>query len=310
MSGWYAVKRGTIEHELFAPVGKWSKFEAWNWMIEAAAYKPTVIDIGGKPYTVPRGALCFSQRFLATKFKWSKKAITTFLETLESHNAITVGVIATGTGTRSKRTQVTLCNYEKYQSSGTKTEPKGDQKGTKEEQETNKNLPLEAAALSAPNSEAVEVSVLSKAVWNIGKPFLASRGVKNPGAIIGRWLKASQPPDILAAFDLAQRAGTQDPIPYITQILNGHSNEHSNHNSQRTNRRQDGFDPAAEQILRLTGLSQTSGDGGTGTGSYGEEDGPVRMGAGPWDAGTRQAHEGLDFSAPRLSVVGGSGRVS
>lgn len=310
MSGWYAVKRGTIEHELFAPVGKWSKFEAWTWMIEAAAYKPTVIDIGGKPYTVPRGALCFSQRFLATKFKWSKKALTTFLETLERHNAIKVGVIETGTGTRSKRTQVTLCNYEKYQSSGTKTEPKGDQKGTKEEQETNKNLPTEGAALSAPEGDAVEVSVLSKAVWAVGKPFLASRGVKNPGAIIGRWLKSSQPAEVLAAFELAQRVGTQDPIPYITQILNGQSNEHSNHKSQHSNRQQNRPDPAAEQILRLTGLIQTPSDGGFGTGGDGEEDGSFRMGAGSWDAGTRQADEGLDFGAPRLSVVGGTGRMS
>lgn len=228
MSGWYAVKRGTITHELFAPVGKWSKFEAWNWMLEAAAYKPTVIDIGGKPYTVPRGALCFSQRFLAAKFKWSKKGLTTFLDTLESHGAIKVGVIATGTGTRSKRTQVTLCNYEKYQSAGTKTEPKGDQKGTKDKQVTNNNtLPSEENAPSAPECTTIEVSVLSKAVWDAGKPFLASRGVGNPGAIIGKWLKASSPSDILSALEAAQRAGTQDPIPYITARLNGKSSQPS-----------------------------------------------------------------------------------
>jgi hypothetical protein len=37
-------------------------------------------------------------------------------------------------------------------------------------------------------------------------------------------------------------------------------------------------DPALEQILRLTGLSQASVNGGGGTGSLGEEDGPFRLG--------------------------------
>lgn len=217
MSGWFAVKRGTLEHELFAPEGKWSRYEAWVWFIETAAFKPTVIDIGGKPYTVPRGALCFSQRFLSEKFRWSKKAVTSFLDQLEAHGVIKVSVAQTGTGTKSKRTQITLCNYEKYQSFGTKTEPRGDQKGAKEEQVTN-IPPTEGAA--APSNSVVDLSSPTAAVWAVGKAYLAKHQVKNPGALIGGWLKnGTTAVDVLAAIQAADRAGTQDPVPYITEAL-------------------------------------------------------------------------------------------
>lgn len=229
MIGWFAIKRGTLDHDMFAPVKPWSRFEAWVWMVENAAYKPVTIDIGGKPYRVERGSLCFAQRFLASKFGWSKKKVSTFLENLESHGAIKIGVAKTGTGTRSKRTQVTLCNYDKYQSSGTKTDPKRDQKGTKEEQVTNNNT--SANADEAKASQPVEVSILSKAVWDAGKPFLASRGVSNPGAVIGKWLKDHSPAAILSALEIAQKAGTQDPIPYINECLKGFTDDNRTHQS-------------------------------------------------------------------------------
>ena len=77
--------------------------------------------------------------------------------------------------------------------------------------------------------EPVEVSVVSAAVWNAGKPFLASRRVPNPGAMIGRWLKSHSPLALLHAIEAAQRAGTQDPVPYITEALKGNP-RHGNRN--------------------------------------------------------------------------------
>ena len=34
MSGWFSVKRGMLDHDLFKPDGKWSKAEAWIWKKE------------------------------------------------------------------------------------------------------------------------------------------------------------------------------------------------------------------------------------------------------------------------------------
>ena len=220
--GWFAIKRGALEHDMFAPKGPWSKFEAWVWMVESAAITDTIIDIGGKPYTVPRGAMCFSQRFMATKFKWSKKAVTTFLAQLQAHKSIVISVAKTGNGTRSKRNQVTLCNYDKYQHGGTKTEPKGDQKGAKEEQLT--TIPVGRADKSAL-SEVVDFSSPQATAWTFGKPMLAKAGVKDPGAMIGKWCRDYCAVELLAALQAADKAQTQDPVPYITATLKGRERE-------------------------------------------------------------------------------------
>lgn len=214
-NGWYAMKRGWLEHECFEPVGKWSRAEAWVWMVETACWKPQTIDIGGKPYTVQRGHLCHSERFLCGKFKWSRTALRTFFAQLEAHKVIEISLAQTGPGAKQKRNQIRLCNYEKYQSAETQREPKENPNRTKEEQVN--NIPVGEAVASEP----VEVNVLSSAVWNAGKPFLASRGVKSPGPVIGKWLKDNPPMAVLSAIEAAQKCGTQEPVPYISKILNG-----------------------------------------------------------------------------------------
>ncbi|WP_288927202.1 hypothetical protein [uncultured Maritimibacter sp.] len=225
--GWFAMKRGALDHDLFRPVGKWSKFEAWTWMIESAAVSPKVIDIGGKPYTVPRGALCFSQRFLSVKFKWSRKALTTFLQQLEAHGAIKIGVAQTGTGTKSKRTQITLCNYEKYQTPGAKREPKGSQKGAKEEQETNsrreeaENQPLKSEPENPPSRKADEEETIRSYAWRKGVELLCKSGMaeKEARKMIGKWASQFGPELLVGALDAAMKADAPDPIPYIQKSL-------------------------------------------------------------------------------------------
>lgn len=204
--GWFALRRGTLEHEIFAPKGAWTRFEAWVWMIEAAAYRPKTIDIGGKPYTVERGCLCFSQRFLAAKFKWSKKAVTTFLEHLEAHGAIKIGVAKTGNGTRSKRTQVSLCNYDKYQATGAKTDPKGDQKGTKEEQVN--NIPVGEAS---PSGDPKSI------IFGSGLALLQRAGLTERQArgLLGKWCKDHGDAAVIDALGRAQREGAIDPVAFI-----------------------------------------------------------------------------------------------
>ena len=219
MSGWFSVKRGMLDHDLFKPDGKWSKAEAWIWMIENAAFRDATIDVGGKPHVVSRGSLCFSERFMADKFGWSQKALRNFLDKLEAHGAIIQSVAKTGQGTKSKRKQVTLCNYDKYQSPEIKTKAKRKQNGSKEEQETN-TPPSEGA--SAPDLKSVDIDPINKAVWDFGVPFLSSLGVKNPRPIIGGWLRDHPAPlAVLEALRDAQKAATQDPVPYVKAILKG-----------------------------------------------------------------------------------------
>lgn len=220
-SGWFAVKRGTLDHELFTPIGKWSRYEAWVWMIESAAYRPTTIDIGGKPYTVPRGALCFSLRFMSEKFKWSRKAVTTFLEQLEAHGVITCTVAKTGTGSKSKRSQITLCNYEKYQSAGAKTEPKESQNGAKEEQVT--NIPPTEGASAPVNPDAV--------MFAAGKDLLAKAGksAADAGKLLGKWRKDHGTEAVISAIGRAQREGAIDPVSFIAGCLRFSNKQKASH---------------------------------------------------------------------------------
>lgn len=233
MNGWYAMKRGWLDHEAFKPSGPWSKAEAWVYLVESAAYQPTSIDIGGRPYTVPRGACCFSLRFLAGKWLWSVKAVQTFLKTLERHGAIAVSVAKTGNGTKTKRTQITLCNYEKYQGVGNKTETREKQKSDKEEQGNNISVPSERDdAASDPVSFSVQ-----KIVWGTVPRFLTAHGIPDRDArsITGKWLKASSPSQLLEAVDFAEKSGTKDPIPYITETLKGKLNAKSTKGQDRLN---------------------------------------------------------------------------
>ncbi|MDO6587349.1 hypothetical protein Q4543_17695 [Salipiger sp. 1_MG-2023] len=211
MSGWYAVKRGTLEHEMFAPVGKWSRFEAWSWMIESAAYKPTTIDLAGSPHVVPRGALCFSLRFLADKWQWSVKSVRGFLEKLERHGAVEIQTVTVRNKRGTARTQVSLCNYEKYQTAGHSSGTAGAQQGHKEEQVT--NIPVGTGA-SAPIDPA-------KMVFDAGVNLLGDAGIQQGKArgIIGKWRKTHSDEALIAAFGRCQREGAVDPVAYIAGAL-------------------------------------------------------------------------------------------
>ncbi|MBO9437320.1 hypothetical protein J7354_01470 [Sulfitobacter sp. R18_2] len=211
MSGWYSVKRGTLEHEMFAPEGKWSKFEAWSWMVESAAYKPQVIDICGQPHTVPRGALCFSLRFMADKWKWSVKSVRTFLAKLEAHKTVKIEVVQVGSKRGTARTQVTLCNYDKYQSPGHSTGTARAQHGHKEEQ--GNNIPVGEADKSAPD--------LASQIFTEGRKILCGAGQSqaSAGRLLGKWRKEAGDAALIEAIGRAQREQAIDPVSFITGCL-------------------------------------------------------------------------------------------
>jgi hypothetical protein len=222
VSGWFAMKRGIHDHPLFYRQPE--RIAVWSWIKATAAWKDTRMDAGGKIVTVKRGQLLTSYRQMSQATGVGVKVIRNLVERLQAGNAIDTD---TGTG----RLLITIRNYDKYPLSdetwGTGSGTAGAQQGHTKEQEN--NIPSSSSSLrseeeegrDAPFSlgEKIEVSVSSKAVWTACKPFLASRGVKDPGSIIGRWLKSHRPLRVLEAIDAAQRAGTEDPVPYITAAL-------------------------------------------------------------------------------------------
>ena len=126
--GYIAMARGILDHPLVGARKPYSAFEAWSWLITEAAWKERRVRASNGraefPVTIQRGQVCYSLRYMAKAWGWSKKRVCTFLDRLENDTQI-----ETQKGT--PQTLITICNYEAYQSPGSyKETPKGTQKGT------------------------------------------------------------------------------------------------------------------------------------------------------------------------------------
>ena len=210
MSGWYAVKRGITSHPLFKK--RPDRLAIWLWLLDNAAYAGTTHDVNGTTIKVARGSVCTSTRRIAADCGIGHQAVRTFLDRLQTDNMINTEVTQ-------GRTLITICNWDKYQNSNTDGNTGGNTGLTQDQhtKETKKQITPKGDAASPP----VDLDILNASVWQRVKPYLASKGVSDPGKMVGKWLKDFEPEDVLVAASKAQRAGTEDPIPYITKILNG-----------------------------------------------------------------------------------------
>jgi hypothetical protein len=132
--GVFAVDRGIWEHPMFAPE-PYTEREAWLWLVGSAVWKPTTVRVGRRLFKLERGQLAFSERFLATKWQWSRSRVNRFLVRLKNE-AMAIPQ------TSREATHLTICNYNKYAFDGAKhkqqiepqTEPLADHCRAKEEE--------------------------------------------------------------------------------------------------------------------------------------------------------------------------------
>lgn len=224
MNGWFAMNRAMFKHPIFK--GKPDRVAAWAWMLATAAWRDVKQDAGGKIVTVKRGQLLTSYRQMSDATGVKIQPLRTLIKQLGGEHAIS-------TDTNTGRLLITIRNYDKYQApqsdSNTATNKQSTHDQHTKEQDNNLTIPLSEEANA---SEAISVSVVTTALWSAGKQYLSSQGVDNPGSLIGRWLKNNSPVEILNAVEAAQKSGTQDPIPYITEALKGKPNEKPTSKSQ------------------------------------------------------------------------------
>ena len=129
--GFFAIDRGVWDHPLFARE-KFSEREAWLWMLSAAAWADTRVRIGKSVIEIRRGQLAFATRFLAGKWMWAHSKVVRYLNRLKSDTMIV-------TEPTRDATLITICNYDKYQSSRNADETHtGTQAGTPAERSRNK----------------------------------------------------------------------------------------------------------------------------------------------------------------------------
>lgn len=122
MSGFIAIHRSLWDNDAFAPEPM-SEREAWVWMIARAAWKPTKHRVGNFVTDVPRGCFFTTLRDLQKAFRWkSDKRVRRFLAMLENEGMI-------GRSADAGKTQITICNYDKYQEAGRSADAEWTQRG-------------------------------------------------------------------------------------------------------------------------------------------------------------------------------------
>jgi hypothetical protein len=108
-AGWYRMHRGWMDHAVF----RGEPFErraAFMWLIEHAAFTPSRVSAPGGQIEIERGQLSCSIRYLAKAWSWDEKRVRRFLTSVQEAEIIALGAAA-------GQTLVTICNYDKYQTS-------------------------------------------------------------------------------------------------------------------------------------------------------------------------------------------------
>ncbi|MBK3798267.1 hypothetical protein GAY33_03270 [Azospirillum brasilense] len=108
MSGFYLMHRGWRANPVFKDE-PYTEREAWEWIIENSAWKPTRVRIKSVVVDVRRGQLAASLRFMAEAWQWQNPRVSRFLTRLEKEGMIEC-IADAGV------TVITVCNYEQYQS--------------------------------------------------------------------------------------------------------------------------------------------------------------------------------------------------
>lgn len=227
MSGWICSYRSIWDHPFFK--GNGMRVAIWHWLLHHAAWKETTHKVDKSILRIKRGEVCFSLQQIQDETGATRKQVRAVLEWLIRHEkAAKIGAnerANKGANVRANaRTVLRIEKYDEYQSGDDRGANERANKGAddgpiKEQGITNNNTSPNGEDAGASNSQ-IEISVLSKVLWEAGKLYLGRHDVKNPGGMIGRWLKASKPVEILSAIEAAQKSGTQDPVSYITKILN------------------------------------------------------------------------------------------
>ena len=182
MSGSVMITRDTLAHPFFR-AETYTEREAWLWIIMQARWKSGQARAGDLTVDLQRGELAASVRFMAEAWQWTPARVQRYIERLKKVKMICV---KTDTGI----SVVTVCNYDKFQTTeaDTDTGPIQDRyrTDTKENKdvikEEGKEGKREAKASRAKPSSANVLSILSRvASPEVASEFISHRnGIKKP----------------------------------------------------------------------------------------------------------------------------------
>lgn len=132
MAGWISLHRSIEEHWLFKDERTFSKFEAWIDLLLMVNHKDKKILLGNELILVKRGQKITSIRKLCERWKWSNNKVKKFLNLLESDGMLIVK-------SDSKKTLLTVVNYDVYQNEDLEKRRKSDSKATRSHLDSDAN---------------------------------------------------------------------------------------------------------------------------------------------------------------------------
>lgn len=283
--GWIALHRGWRDNPVFR--GEYSRADAWVWLIENAAWKPSRVRIKGEMVDLDRGELSFAQRFLAEKWGWSKSRVDRFIAELRDQGMIQTrskNGATTDHAAGQGQCVISICNYAKYQDIGESQRGNddassgataGQQRGKEEQRNQETSLGEEAKASPPPRAKrapAVPVSRMT-ADWVPG-PLPA-----DVAALVAHWPPGRLDREAAATRDYWLTRNTKRPgwdLTFHNRIRDVHDRvlreasygQQPNRNAAPGDRR----DGIARALDRRLGLDEAPGATGRSDPGAGEGD--------------------------------------
>ncbi len=124
--GFVLIHRRLTDHPLWTGE-RFTRGQAWVDLILMASYADHLAFQGNRPVSVARGQLLTSQVKLASRWRWNRKTVRSFLEALK---AATMVDIQTSKETDTGYTLITLRNFNHYQAQSRKALDIGSASGT------------------------------------------------------------------------------------------------------------------------------------------------------------------------------------
>lgn len=220
MTSFYLIHRGSMANPVFNGE-KFSRWQAWCWLIENAAFKATRVAAGGKWIDLERGQITHSLRYMAKAWKWDEAKVRRFIRRVELEEMIR-SVADAG------QTVITICNYDKYQTVERVADAPIDASSTQDRRTTD----ADKKELNQVNEKKVVVDAREAPDFHAaGRRVLEAVGVADDPrwlgdySLVSAWLTAGYDleMDVLPTIRriMAQRNGQGPPktLKYFTQAI-------------------------------------------------------------------------------------------
>lgn len=160
---YFAVDRGIFDHYLFKENRRFTRLEAWLWLIGRAAWKARARHEAFGLVHLERGQIATTLREMAGAWRWPKANVERFIERLAAEAMINWSITrtgkltgtSTGTLTRYPITLLSICNYDKFNrlAYGAKS-GMGQQPGGQTDDEGEECLPFQEFAAAIPTNQS------------------------------------------------------------------------------------------------------------------------------------------------------------